>query len=246
MPDGVLIPGGPSFGGSPQPEPVPCVPGPSFDGFMSVPGGPDFAGNPQPPDVPCDPVGDAWRGEPGPPGPPGPAGPPGESTGVPGPAGPAGPTGATGPAGPTGATGPAGPTGATGPQGATGATGPQGPQGVPGTPATSRNTARLQAQWVTGAIVGNDTVWLAYDAPYAGTINALTYFTGNGSFSVAIQINDTNVTGLSAVAVSSATPATATATAANTFTAGQRITAVITGATGSPTDALLSLAVTWS
>jgi hypothetical protein len=99
---------------------------------------------------------------------------------------------------------------------------------------------------VTGAIVANDTVWLAYDAPYNGTINALTYFTGNGSFSVAIQINGTNVTGLSAVAVSSATPATTNATAANTFTAGQRITAVITAATGSPTDALLSLAVTWA
>jgi hypothetical protein len=99
---------------------------------------------------------------------------------------------------------------------------------------------------VTGAIVANDTIWLAYDAPYAGTINALTYFTGNGSFSVAIQINGTNVTGLSAVAVSSATPATTNATAANTFTAGQRITAVITSATGSPTDVVLSLAATWS
>jgi len=110
----------------------------------------------------------------------------------------------------------------------------------------ARNLAKLQAQWVTGAIVANDTVWLAYDAPYAGTINSLTYFTGNGSFSVAIQINGTNVTGLSAVAVSSATPATTNATAANTFTAGQRITAVITAATSSPTDALLSLAVTWS
>jgi hypothetical protein len=110
----------------------------------------------------------------------------------------------------------------------------------------ARNTVKLQAQWVTGAIVANDTVWLVYDAPYAGTINALTYFTGNGSFSVAIQINGTNVTGLSAVAVSSATPATATASGANTFSAGQRITAVITSATSSPTDALLSLAVTWS
>jgi hypothetical protein len=99
---------------------------------------------------------------------------------------------------------------------------------------------------VSGAIVANDTVYLAYDAPYNGTITALTYFTGNGSFSVAVQINGTNVTGLSAISVSSATPATATATAANVFTAGQRITAVITSATSSPTDALLSLAVTWS
>ena len=152
--------------------------------------------------------------------------------------------GPPGPAGPPGTTGPAGPAGAAstvpGPTGPTGATGPQGPAG------TSRNLAKLQAQWVTGAVVTNDTVWLAYDAPYNGTVNALTYLTGNGSFSVAIQINGVSVTGLSAVAVSSATPATTNATAANTFTAGQRITAVITAATGSPTDALLSLAVTWS
>jgi hypothetical protein len=106
--------------------------------------------------------------------------------------------------------------------------------------------ARLQAQWVSGAVVQNDTVWLAYDAPYAGTVNSLKYFASNGSFSVAIQINGVNVTGLSGISVSSATPATATATGANTFGIGQRITAVVTGATGSPTDALLSLAVTWS
>jgi hypothetical protein len=106
--------------------------------------------------------------------------------------------------------------------------------------------ARLQAQWVSGAVVQNDTVWLAYDAPYAGTVNSLKYFAGNGSFSVAIQINDVNVTGLSSISVSSATPTTATATGANTFDIEQRITAVVTGATGSPTDALLSLAVTWS
>jgi hypothetical protein len=136
MPDGVSIPGGPSFAGSPS---------------SSVPGGPDFVGNPQPPDVPCDPVGDAWRGPPGPPGPPGPAtpgppGPPGADSTVPGPTGPAGATGPAGPAGaastvpgptgPTGATGPQGPqgvpgtTGATGAAGATGATGPTGPAGT--------------------------------------------------------------------------------------------------------------------
>jgi hypothetical protein len=117
---------------------------------------------------------------------------------------------------------------------------------TPATPPTARNAARFQAQWVSGAVVSNDTIYFAYDAPYGGTITALTYFTGAGSFSVAVQINGTNVTGLGAVAVSSATPATATATAANTFTAGQRITAVVTSATGSPTDAVLSLAATWS
>lgn len=42
---------------------------------VTIPGGPSFVGSPQPPDVPCDPVGEAWRGPPGPTGPTGPAGP---------------------------------------------------------------------------------------------------------------------------------------------------------------------------
>ena len=108
-----------------------------------------------------------------------------------------------------------------------------------------RNLARLQAQWQNAATVSDDTVWW-WDMPYAGTISTLKFFTGNGSFNVAIKVNGTTVTGLGAVAVSSSTPATATATAANIFAAGDNITAVITGSTGAPTDALLSLAVTWS
>jgi Pectate lyase superfamily protein len=36
---------------------------------VNIPGGPSFIGLPQPPDVPCDPTGDGWRGPPGPPGP---------------------------------------------------------------------------------------------------------------------------------------------------------------------------------
>ena len=36
---------------------------------VNIPGGPSFIGSPQPPDVPCDPTGDGWRGPPGPPGP---------------------------------------------------------------------------------------------------------------------------------------------------------------------------------
>jgi hypothetical protein len=109
-----------------------------------------------------------------------------------------------------------------------------------------RNKARLQAQWQNAAVVSDDTVWLCFDTPYAGTINGLTYFTGNGSFIVSIQINGVAVTSLGAIAVLSATPATTAASGFNTFSAGQRITAVLTGSTGAPTDALLSLAVTWS
>ena len=111
---------------------------------------------------------------------------------------------------------------------------------------TPRDKARLQAQWINAAAVSDDTVWLAFDTPYAGTVTALTYFTGNGSFNVSIQINGMPVTDLGAIAVISATPATTNASGLNTFAEHARITAVITGSTGSPTDALLSLAVTWS
>ena len=119
---------------------------------------------------------------------------------------------------------------------------------ISGGPApVSRNDARLQAQWPTGTTVANCTVYF-YDMPYAGTVDTLRYFTGVGSFTVAVQINGVNVTGLSAVAVSSSTPAIGTASGANTFAKGARVTFVITGVstTPAPTDALLSAAVTWS
>lgn len=226
------IPGGPAFRSATT----------STTTAVCVPGGPAFDGHPRPPDVPCDPIGDEWRGPPGPPGETGPPGTPG------GPPGPAGETGPVGPAGPPGADSTVpGPPGPTGPAGADSTVpGPQGPQGIQGIPGTSRNAARLQAQWQNAAVVSDDTVWLVYDAPYGGTINSLTYFTGNGSFVVSIQINGTPITGLGAIAVLSATPATTNASGLNTFAAGARITAVITGSTGSPTDALLSAAVTWS
>ena len=44
---------------------------------IQIPGGPSFAGWPQQPDVPCDPTGNGWRGPQGFPGPPGPQGIPG-------------------------------------------------------------------------------------------------------------------------------------------------------------------------
>ena len=50
---------------------------------VNIPGGPSFVGLPQPPDVPCDPTGDGWRGPQGFPGPTGPQGVPGVP-GVPG------------------------------------------------------------------------------------------------------------------------------------------------------------------
>src|SRR6187401_1190231 len=74
--------------------------------------------------------------------------------------------------------------------------------GGPFLPAASapkaRDKARLQAQWQNAATVSDDTVWW-WDMPYAGTISTLKYFTGAGSFNVAIKVNGTTVTGLSAV-----------------------------------------------
>lgn len=111
---------------------------------------------------------------------------------------------------------------------------------------TPRNQARMQIQWVTGAVVTADTFYFVYSAPYAGTINSLTYFAGTGSFTLAVNINSTPVTALSAVSVNSATPATTAATGANTFHAGDIIEGVITSPSGSPTDVLLLLNATWS
>jgi hypothetical protein len=116
---------------------------------------------------------------------------------------------------------------------------------VSGGTLVARTGARMQLQWVTGAVVTNDTVYFAYDPPYPGTINSLTSFAGVGSFTLAVNIAGSPVTGLSAVTVNSPTPATTNASAANTFTAGQIIAGVITGAASSPTDVLLSLNVTW-
>lgn len=110
----------------------------------------------------------------------------------------------------------------------------------------ARTGFRLQAQWVCGAVVQSGTVYFAWDPPYAGTINSMTYFTGAGTFTVAVQINSVNVTGLSAVVVNSSTPATTNATAANTFTAGQHVTGVISAVASGPVQALLSLNCTWT
>lgn len=59
-------------------------------------------------------------------------------------------------------------------------------------------------------------------------IQSLRLDTLSGTCTVAIQIDGVNVTGLSAIAVTSTTQLVS-ATAANTVTAGQRVTMVVTG-----------------
>jgi hypothetical protein len=108
-----------------------------------------------------------------------------------------------------------------------------------------RLNVRLQAQWTSGAIVFNDTIFFVYDPPYPGTIASLRHFVTTGSFTVAVKIGGVNVGGLGAITPTS-TPTTTSASAPNTFAAGQIVSGVITGATGYPQDALLSLNATWA
>lgn len=71
------------------------------------------------------------------------------------------------------------------------------------------------------------TYTLVLYANYAFTINELKIISGAGTCTAAVQINGTNVTGISAVSVST-TIATGTASGANSVSVGQKVTLVIT------------------
>jgi hypothetical protein len=81
------------------------------------------------------------------------------------------------------------------------------------------------------------------DTTATGTINSVTYHTGGTtpSFTLAIQIDGVNVTSCNALTVSSATPTTTTCTGANTYTAGHKITAVVSGPSGTINTALVQI-----
>lgn len=104
--------------------------------------------------------------------------------------------------------------------------------------------ASLVMEWTGGTIVANGTYPYALYMPYAGTIQTADYLTAAAtSFVFAVQIAGTNVTGLSAVTASSATLASTNATAANVFATGQRVDLIVSSATGSPTNAVVSLRI---
>lgn len=126
-----------------------------------------------------------------------------------------------------------------------GPTGPTGPQGEVGPTGPLRTAATMEIQWNSGAAVANDTVYFIYNPLYSGRINSLTYFTATGSYTVAVKIGAAYVGNLSVISVTSPTPTTLVTTTPNVFMPGQPITAVITSATGNPTDTVLSLNVTW-
>lgn len=100
--------------------------------------------------------------------------------------------------------------------------------GVAGNPTISLPTIiKTIAGQLFIVVPADKTYVLISKAPYAGTILGVKGLnTSSGTLTAAVKINGTNVTGLSALAVTS-TPQDATASAANTFVAGDRITFVV-------------------
>jgi hypothetical protein len=91
----------------------------------------------------------------------------------------------------------------------------------------------------TGA---NATFTLNEFAGFKFTINSARFKTDSGTISAAVAINGTNVTGLAALALTS-TQGSATATAANTVNAGNRVT-IVTSANSTAVNAVVTLACT--
>jgi hypothetical protein len=115
------------------------------------------------------------------------------------------------------------------------------------TSSVSGNKAILQAQWCQGAVVQNGTFYFLLTTQYAGTINSMSFLTlSETSFTVDVRINSIAITGLTSINVNSATPSTVSATGANTFSIGAAIIGVISNVLNSPTEALLSMNITWS
>jgi hypothetical protein len=105
--------------------------------------------------------------------------------------------------------------------------------------------------WDSQASVHNDTYPVAIKMPSTGggTIQSITYYT-NGTtspaFTISLQIAGTPVTSCNAIVVGTGgngvgTTTTTTCTAANTFTANQRVDLVITGTFGSPSSAAVQV-----
>ena len=106
-------------------------------------------------------------------------------------------------------------------------------------------TGAIPVSWDSNTTVANATIpiWNPQLAG-GGTITSVTYYTngsGTPSFTADVKIGSTGVTSCSAISVSSATPATTTCTAANTFTSSSVLTVVISSASGTPNQALVQI-----
>lgn len=111
-------------------------------------------------------------------------------------------------------------------------------------PVTSTAMATSIIESYTGMIAAaaDGTYTIDLYPAFAGTINTLKIITDSGTTTAAVKIAGTNVTGISAVSVSS-TIATGTASAANTFAVGDKITLVLSSSS-SPVNLAFTLKYT--
>ena len=127
------------------------------------------------------------------------------SAGATGPAGGLGPTGVAGATGSTGAVGPAGATGVqgiTGPIGATGVSGPTGASGVQGASGATGPAGGEGFNFYIEA-VANKTYTITQYAQGNSNMTYIVVKTAAGTCTAQFQVNGVNITGASAVAVTS-------------------------------------------
>lgn len=86
------------------------------------------------------------------------------------------------------------------------------------------------------------TQYTVFSMPFKGTIVEANYATSTGTATFSVKVNSTTVTGLSALGASS-TPASATATANNTFNAGNNLVVDVTAIGSSPENLSVSLKI---
>ena len=97
--------------------------------------------------------------------------------------------------------------------------------------------------WEAGAIIANGTYSGGPGALLPFKINSMDAVSDTGTFTLAIQINGVNVTGLGAVAVTAAQTNT-TATAANTVSVADLVKFIVTASVANPTGIRLTLNTT--
>ena len=104
------------------------------------------------------------------------------------------------------------------------------------TPSAARTLLGIETFGITMQVASDaaDTFYIILKAPLAFTINSLTYKTTASTVTAAVQIEGSNVTGLSALSCTTS-ETTTNATAANSVAAGNDVTIVLTspGTSGS-------------
>ena len=103
--------------------------------------------------------------------------------------------------------------------------------------------------WSSSAAVTADTYDIVLDTPAAGSISKLVYVTsgtGSPSFVISPQIDGNPITTCTAITVNSSTKSSTTCTGSSAaFTAGQRITLVVSSITGVPKPATVQFNFVW-